>query len=269
MKLNSMKAESISATVLDVANKAGVNTNTIAFGNYRDSMNSTNGSPTLNLTNKPPILPNQYVPMHNNVGVITFGQGLKPNSSSSPLRSVNSSMAFPLSNPPSTRVSPRASTNSTNALTNSNIDDLLEMELAKDLYLKNFYDTSTGSFPFKFVPNLDKAKIDEAKDKIKDTMNEIRNNYETKINAMINNDTNVNMANFKNEVTSVQEVVLLLSRVFVCILVSEFSSQDVNLQAKSQTTDQLQKRVDNLKQMLADTLPFLLKIEGDNNNFAG
>jgi hypothetical protein len=83
-----------------------------------------------------------------------------------------------------------------------------------------------------------------------------------------NNSKNVETmkTELENIISAITTVVIILSRVYVCVVVSEYL-QTKSPSSQSKVEDK-KKKIDKLKTLLKDTIPLLLKLENQNNNIS-
>ena len=185
------------------------------------------------------------------------------------------------SNPTSRRTSSYSLPNASNANSNASstlLDYLLDenmikesfdniniYKLSEDLTVGDFYDPNAANdFPYKILN--DTREYGEAKEYIKSLLHDISSEHEGVIDSILESD-NPSMDKtliFQRYVTYVSRLTILLSRVYVCVLVSEINSTSP-LTSSASTMSELTERVDTLKKVLSDIVPFLLQLEGERN----
>lgn len=149
-----------------------------------------------------------------------------------------------------------SSSYSTNDLTNLLLDPSI------NLTVNDFYKPGLNSFPYKFVK--DKFDFEGAKLIIKNKIKDIREKHDKQI-SMFMDTYEDNVDSLKTYITNVTKDIVLLSRVYVCVLVSEVNSQTpIKSNAPQGNIENVKQNINRLKSMLLDTIPFLLKIEVDN-----
>lgn len=142
--------------------------------------------------------------------------------------------------------------------------DLTNLLLDPSINLKvnDFYKPGLNSFPYQFVK--DKFDFEGAKLIIKNKIKEIREKHDKQI-SMFMDTSEDNIDILKTYITNVTKDIVLLSRVYVCVLVSEVNSQiPIKSTATQGNIENVKQNINRLKSMLLDTIPFLLKIEVDN-----
>jgi hypothetical protein len=141
--------------------------------------------------------------------------------------------------------------------------NLTNYQLTNDMRIGDFYDPTAGSaFPYKILK--DKKDYDGAKTEIKKLLNDLRYEHEGVVDSILDSDKVHKSLIFQRYITHLNKITILLSRVYVCIMVSEINSTSP-LTSSASTVSELEQRVDTLKKVLSDIVPFLLQLEGEKN----
>lgn len=147
--------------------------------------------------------------------------------------------------------------------------NLRSVQLSANTYVSTFFPGSnTNNFPYKFDVKLaDNNEFGKIKTNVKAILQSVRKVHEQLINQLID-DNNANVETMSNElqkiISAIGTVVIILSRVYVCVVVSEYLTQK-SPSAKSRIEDK-KKKIDKLTTLLKDTIPLLLKLENQNNH---
>lgn len=140
------------------------------------------------------------------------------------------------------------------------INILPETELSDNLFVGDFYDPrNAGSFPYRMTNK--QIDFETTKSALKTMLSDIREDHKRIVEEILSlkSDRKTTLENYLRFVT---QLIKILSRVYVCVVVSQIYMTTTILPSNSADKVQaLQKRVSDLKSLLADTLPFLLKLE--------
>jgi hypothetical protein len=134
---------------------------------------------------------------------------------------------------------------------------------------KFFPEPSPNSSPYIFDVKINNNEFNEVKNNIKAILQSVRQTYTELMNQIIdNNSKNVETmkTELENIISAITTVVIILSRVYVCVVVSEYL-QTKSPSSQSKVEDK-KKKIDKLKTLLKDTIPLLLKLENQNNNIS-
>lgn len=129
-------------------------------------------------------------------------------------------------------------------------------KLSKDLSVSDFYNPA-DVFPYKTLK--DKKEYVEAKNHIKNILNELSSQHEGVVEYILDY-VEDKSTGLKEYIKYVTKVTILFSRVYVCIMVSEINSTSTS---SASAMSELQQRVDTLKEVSRDIVPFLLKLEDE------
>ncbi len=132
-----------------------------------------------------------------------------------------------------------------------------------------FPEPNSSSVPYKFDVSLEPNEFAEVKDNIKAILQSVREVHTHSINQLIDDDGN-NVEKMTNEleaiILAIGTVVTILSRVYVCVVVSEYLT--TKSPSTKSTVEDKKKKIEKLKDLLTNTIPLLLKLENQNNNIS-